>query len=373
MRIFFVDPMSYNNLEEYDFSLISNLDSSFETYFFGSNKFKSTSKLFKKYLIFSYSNYSNDFIKAALYFLSLIRLLFFYFYFRPDIIHIQWFKIPKLDYVFLKVYKLINPSVKIIFTAHNILPHNSGNKYLKIFIKIYQFADCIIVHTNNSKDKLNKNLHIPILKIHVINHGLLKVIDNQNIEIEFDFFKEVKAKNKKILLCIGAISKYKGVDILFEAWRKVVIKEKLANWILVIAGKGNVDFIHPDPSIIVVNRFLSDEEFSFFMMNSDVVAFPYKDISQSGVLLTALNYKKPIFVTNVGGLTDPFKYGNVGWIAEKPDVDSLVQQLRRITANEQDVNIIANDNELWTRIHEEYDWKRIAKLTSDLYKQLIAN
>ena len=150
MKIFFIDPMSYNNLEEYDYSLISNIDTSFKVYFFGSNKFKTTTSLFKRYLIFNYSNYSNNLLKSILYIYSILKLLLLYIYYRPNIVHIQWFKIPKLDYVILRIYKLINPAVKIVFTAHNILPHNSGNKFLNIYLKIYQFVDSIIVQDRKS-------------------------------------------------------------------------------------------------------------------------------------------------------------------------------------------------------------------------------
>ena len=50
---------------------------------------------------------------------------------------------------------------------------------------------------------------------------------------------------------------------------------------------------------------------------------PYRRISQSGVLFTALQLGVPVLVSDVGGLTDPLRYGAVGWSIGEPSVQSL--------------------------------------------------
>ena len=57
----------------------------------------------------------------------------------------------------------------------------------------------------------------------------------------------------------------------------------------------------------VLDKFLSDNEFNDLIEKSDVLIFPYRKISQSGVLLTALAHRKPVLVSRVGGLTQPLK------------------------------------------------------------------
>ena len=62
-------------------------------------------------------------------------------------------------------------------------------------------------------------------------------------------------------------------------------------------------------------------------MKSDVLLLPYKEISQSGVLLSGLKYKKTFIVSNVGGLTQPFNLGKVGWVLENNTTSCLRDRL----------------------------------------------
>ena len=63
-KILFIDPMSYNNLAEYDYKLLTGyLPANFKVYFFGNTKYNLNSTPKKTRLIFNYSNYSNKILK----------------------------------------------------------------------------------------------------------------------------------------------------------------------------------------------------------------------------------------------------------------------------------------------------------------------
>ena len=53
-----------------------------------------------------------------------------------------------------------------------------------------------------------------------------------------------------------------------------------------------------------VDRFVSDSEVPALMRRADVVALPYRDAEQSGVLYTALAFGKAIVATSVGGFPE---------------------------------------------------------------------
>jgi glycosyltransferase involved in cell wall biosynthesis len=110
--------------------------------------------------------------------------------------------------------------------------------------------------------------------------------------------------NEVNLLFFGRISTYKGVDILVEAFNKV--KQKYSNIKLIIAGKGDLSFLNNInlDKVEIRNYFIEQDEMSFLFTNADLLICPYKDATQSGVLMTARAFGLDHLVSNVGGLTE---------------------------------------------------------------------
>jgi len=375
-KVFFVDPMSYNNLAEYDYKLLTGyLPANFKVYFFGNTKYNLNSTPKKTRLIFNYSNYSNKILKMISYIISWLKVFFFSIFIRPDIIHIQWLKVPQFDYWMICLMKLFSPNRKIIFTAHNILPHNSGKKHFETFQNIYSKIDHIIIHTFISKSELIDEFRISPSKLTVIPHGLLSMEYDNNIANSFieKYNNKFELKDKLVFLMIGGISTYKGVDILLDAWNdeEKGLKSK-KDCLLIIAGKGDIDYQKPiADNCIIINKFLTNEEFIALIEIGDIIVFPYRKISQSGVLLTVLSKHKPICVTPVGGLTEPFEIGEIGWISKSTECKDLIQILNEIYTSKNKIDEIKNNKELWKKIDTYYDWKKISKQTYNLYKNLL--
>ena len=59
-----------------------------------------------------------------------------------DIVHVQWFLMYSLDIGFIKELKRY---AKVVLTAHNVLPHVKGEKYIKKLSTIYDEVDMIFV------------------------------------------------------------------------------------------------------------------------------------------------------------------------------------------------------------------------------------
>lgn len=368
--------MSYNNLAEYDYKLLTGYrEANFKLYFWGNKKYNFNSMPGKTRLIFNYSNYSINLAKMISYMISWCKIFISSIFTRPDIIHIQWLKVPRFDYYIICLIKLFLPKCKIIFTAHNILPHDSGKKHFKTFQSIYSKIDHIIIHTFSSQNELINEFKISQLKLTVIPHGLLSMeYDNNEVQSFIEKYKkEFALKDKLVFLMIGGISTYKGVDILLDAWNdeEKGLKSK-KDCLLIIAGKGDIDYQKPiADNCIIINKFLTNEEFIALIEIGDIIVFPYRKISQSGVLLTVLSKHKPICVTPVGGLTEPFEIGEIGWISKSTECKDLIQILNEIYTSKNKIDEIKNNKELWKKIDTYYDWKKISKQTYNLYKNLL--
>lgn len=365
--VFFVDPMSSGNMERYDVDLLRNI-TNYKVFFYGNIAMKE--RYGQSKLIYRYNQRKDIFYKVFSYINSQVKLFKEVKKVNPEIIHFQWFKMPFFDYLLIKAIK--NKGTKIIFTAHDILPHDTNQKYKKIYNKIYNVVDAIIVHSQNSKEEIMTDFNIEENKIYVIPHGVIK-ISHEDFVLENIANKVNLGKIK--LAFLGNIQKYKGIDFLIEAWLEFEKKYKNHNLQLIIAGKGDIpkkDLLSRSSNVVIDNKLLTDDEFYSYLKLADIILLPYREISQSGVLFNALAEKKLIIATDKGGIGEPYKLFNLGWLITKSNVaEELIEIFEEINQNPD----ILEKKELspydWQRIEEYYSWQKIGEMTEIVYSKAI--
>jgi D-inositol-3-phosphate glycosyltransferase len=91
--------------------------------------------------------------------------------------------------------------------------------------------------------------------------------------------------------------------------------------------------------------------------------------SQSGVLLLAYGFARPVVAYPVGGLFESVVDGETGWLCARPDVDALVGALgQTMQAGWAECE---RRGEAGARLaHERYAWPAIARSTGDVYRSL---
>lgn len=367
-KVFFVDPMSYSNLALYDYSLLSNIKN-IDLHYFCNAKYDSNELNIEHEKIYNYSD-KTKVLKVLSYIKSQFVLFKSILSYKPKVVHFQWLKIPDVDYFFLRLIRKRN--IKIILTAHDVLPHNSGDRFKKIYKKIYATVDAIIVHSSNTKIELVESLNVSEEKIYIIPHGVLDI--GQNIDTEkVDFYikkfrSDFNLGNKLVFSALGTINDYKGINFIVDAWKQNNIS-KNEDFKLIIAGKGELKKIkelNGNSNVIIENRFLLVEEFLALLRLTDFVLLPYKKISQSGILLTAINEKKRVIVSNVGGLTDPFKFGKIGYVLSELNSNTLNKAIVEAGLN---ADSYPNE-ETWEKIFKYFDWANIGDQTKNLYNEI---
>lgn len=370
-KVFYIDPQSSNNLAMYDYELLSRIGNC-NLFFFGNRDYN-----FKQlnncncHLIFNYNRHRKNIFKGMSYLKSLLILFIYTIRYRPDIIHIQWLRIPSFDYYYYKALKKIF-HLKIVYTVHNILPHIIKPGTKEIYNIIYkELADTLIVHTVTSKSELVNNFKIDKNKVIVAPHGPLEYnFSKKEIEDEISKIKNeyhIKESNSIVSL-LGYQSYYKGSDILINAWQNS--KElSVSDSVLIIAGKFQ-DVEIPKPKIknlICIPRKLSDIEFASLLRMSDLLVFPYRRIEQSGLLLSAIQEGIPYCSTNVGELLYPLTISKIGWEINDNSPSGLEEILLKILNNKAELKNIKENMKSWERIRSLYDWNYTAKVTENCY------
>ena len=256
---------------------------------------------------------------------------------NPDLVVVRFwlpFMGPCLGAILRRIKK--NHFTRVVCIADNIIPHEKrpGDKsFTNYFIKpVDEFI------TMSEKVLNDLKLIAPQKKARMVPHPL------------YDNFGEIISKEAAraqlyldpkdvILLFFGFIRKYKGLDILLEAFKMVVQKRPDLKLKLLIAGeyyddKKNYELLLNDPllkgKLILHTHFISDEEVKYFFCAADCVVQPYRSATQSGVTPLAYYFEKPMIVTNVGGLPALVPDKKAGLIAE-PNAEDIADKILEFT------------------------------------------
>jgi glycosyltransferase involved in cell wall biosynthesis len=238
--------------------------------------------------------------------------------FQPDVIHLQaghlWFN---CTLPLLKRYPLV-------VTVHDPIRHvgDRGAQNTPQWICDFSAyrASQVIVHAPQLKRALLERLRIPSHRVHVAPHIALQGNGKHHSP------RPLERQDDHTILFFGRIWPYKGLEYLIQA--EPLISDRVPELKIVIAGRGeDCDryrrmMKHPE-RFDFYNEFVSDEQRAELFEQASVVALPYIEASQSGVIPLAYQYGKPVIATTVGGLPALVDHGQTGLLVPPRDTQSL--------------------------------------------------
>ncbi|ELZ45673.1 group 1 glycosyl transferase [Halorubrum distributum JCM 9100] len=284
----------------------------------------------------------------------------------PDIIHFQWLPLPVVDIPLVRLVGHIAPTV---FTVHDSTPfQGAATSRIQRFMadKGPRVVDQVIVHTEKTKVEL-VNTGVSQADISVIPHGVIRHPSTDRLP--------TNTSDVTTVLFFGNVKPYKGVDVLIDAVARLPpeVRQKLR---LVIAGRphGSTDELKQrarkhgvTDSITWELGFIEHERVGAYFQESDVVVFPYRHIDQSGALMTALPFGKPVIATEVGGFIDVLTDGVHGRLVPPDNADALSSALAELLGDENRREEMGDS--VAELANNTYSWGRIAKMTTDLYRE----
>lgn len=142
------------------------------------------------------------------------------------------------------------------------------------------------------------------------------------------------------VLLFGRLSSYKGIDVLFDAARQVA--DTIHGLRVVVAGERVPGFEPPripplanGGRVNVVSRHISGSELGRLFGTAAVVVCPYTGAAQSGVVMTAYAFGRPVIASSVGGLPEYVFAGETGLLVPPADATALAQALKDILTDTQ--------------------------------------
>lgn len=296
---------------------------------------------------------------------------------KGSVVHIQhWACYATFFYIFILPILKIRGK-KIVLSIHNITPHVLISYILfidKIFNKLtFPYTDAFIIHNLRNKKTFIDLYKVDEEKIFIAGHGAITPYSKIKGISKKDAREKLKLPlNKKIILNIGYMWEYKGIDILLKSMKDV--KSKINNVVLLLAGQPLDDWKKYNKIIenekledVLIKKFgyIDDSELELYFASADLVVLPYKKRAfdtHGGQGALAISFKKPLLVTDVGGLNEYVKDEKA--IAKPEDYKDLANKIMNILTNDSLLKKLSKDSE---DLAKELTWDNIADKTINAY------
>jgi glycosyltransferase involved in cell wall biosynthesis len=277
--------------------------------------------------------------KFAEYLINLSLLLIRCGLAPPDVLHVQFLPTVKfglpVELWFLRAARALG--CKIVYTVHNVLPQDTGEKYRALYWRIYHMVDRLICHDECAKTRLTDEFHVRPERVTVIPHGPL-LQQHSNITSEDARRRLGIAADEPLILWQGILRPYKGVSFLLQAWEQV--QRMGIRGRLIIAGNGDANMVEDirheakslglRSSVTLDLRFISVEDLVDYYTAADILAYPYREVTTSGALMTGIGYGKAIVATDHAAFRNILKDGENALIVPYGDVGALAESIFKL-------------------------------------------
>lgn len=249
----------------------------------------------------------------------------------PDIVHIQWSRMPIFDNWLVNAIK--SQKIPVVHTVHDIVPLYARQAYDPAIERLYAKMNGLILHSQaNQQDCLKTYtslspaqtfvipLVVPPHQDHV--HAGARQTARQHLNLPAEAF---------IFAFLGGIRPYKGLDIFLKALEQVFAKAPQA--FALIGGFAQNPSDRPNfkpleayrDRILHYDGFIPSTEIKHYHLAADVEVFPYRHIYQSAALTSAMSYGNPVIATEIGSFPETVQ-GN-GWLIPPENPDQLAQTM----------------------------------------------
>jgi len=268
-----------------------------------------------------------------------------------DVRHFQWLPVERID------LRLLPPARPRVLTMHNVIRRPTVDP------AILERMDAVIVHTRRGADLLGGGPNV-----HVIPHGAFEHLTRQADERPLP--SDLAAVEAPVVLCLGVVRDYKGVDVLAEAMRDVPDAEL---WVVGRPLGVSMERLHrlaPPGRTRFVERYVSDAELPALLRRADVLALPHRSVDVSGVLFAGLAFGKPMVLSDVGGFSELAREHGFGRLVPPGAPDALAAALRDLLADPAERTRLAEGALAAAR--GPFSWDRIAEQTLAVYEEVLA-
>ncbi len=302
---------------------------------------------------------------------------------KPDKVIFQWYNptqgIP-LGYITSQLRK--SSTAEILFDLHFVAAKEQSSLDARLTRRALKHGHSFIVHAYKTADELkalmpDRTLALtldgarvvaggPLLPILKLYHPIYSLFKPDPV-FDKEAWKQQHGLRKHVFLFFGFIRKYKGLHHAIRAFAELAKKRDDVSLLIVGESFWNtldekklstklksavfgtlkklflkksdderdyrpldlIDELGIGDRVVVVNRFVPNEEVPQYFQASDAVVLFYETATPSGVESLSYNFRMPAVAARVGHFPETIKDGFNGYLAAPNDLPDMVRAMER--------------------------------------------
>jgi glycosyltransferase involved in cell wall biosynthesis len=268
-----------------------------------------------------------------------------------DVRHFQWLPVERID------AHLLPAARPRVLTMHNVIRREAGD------VRLARGMDAVIVHTRRGAELLGGGE-----RVHVIPHGAFEHLARQPYEQPLP--PELAAVEGPVVLYLGVIRPYKGIDVLVEAFNEV---EDAELWVVGRPLGVSVEELRlhaPRERVRFVDRYVADAELPALFRRADLLVLPHLNVDVSGVLFAGLAFGKAMVLSDVGGFRELVEDHGAGRLVPAGDTRALGAAIGELLADPEERRRL--EESARAAAAGPLSWDRIAEQTAAVYERVRA-
>ena len=299
---------------------------------------------------------------------------------KVDVLHFHWISpmyvrptLSSSSYAFIRFASRVILArllgFRIVWTMHNLYPHENEYSFLNKLARYLMIwaAQSIIVHCQQAHKDLVRVFHRH-RAIYIIPLGKYPRLSSHIVNPEETKRKLGIPKEHLLFFSFGQIRPYKGLDNLIDSFKK------LSNKDISLLISGNTRFhgfaqelklrAKQEPRIHLEIRWIMDEELHEFLLSSDIVVLPFREITTSSTAMLAFSYSKPVIAPRLGCLPELID-NQTGFLYDPKNPKGFFSALQESLQKRAELKLMG---EKAGHKADDYSWDRIGTMTAKIYR-----
>ena len=296
-----------------------------------------------------------------------------------DVVHWQHFNVlPPIEALTASALGSLRP--RLVMTVHDVEPWQAVRMQAAWMLRhTFRSAARLIVHHAANREHLRERFGVPGDHIRVVPRGGFQGFETSPLSRAEARGRIGVPGEGRLVLFFGEIREEKNLPGLIRAL--ALVRRRIPDVRLLAAGRprrvkpaavaGEIRQVGLVDAADFRPGYVPDELVEAHFAAADVVALPYRRITQSAVLLQAMTSGRPVVATDGGALGPTVRDAGCGLVVPVDDEAALAEGLVRILT----------DPELAHRLGERgrqaatsrFTWERSARATWDVYEEVLAS
>lgn len=280
-------------------------------------------------------------IRAVSFMFSWIRLIMHIAVNKYDIVHFQYFVMPKVEYMVISTLKYFG--FKIYVTAHEIDDIHGMVSSTRVIHSIFQISNKVFALNRSSVERLRAIGVRPSAIVEAAHGGyeyfLSLKLSKQECRIRLGL-----VDNITYLLLFGTLTERKGLPVLLRALEIIVNEKQITDIHLLVIGRplrsydlskdlAAATYKGLSSFITLRNEFISDEFVECYFRACDLVIIPYLSIAESGVLRHAFSIGCAVIAANLSAFSQIAENEKNCLLFHVGDADELASRIIELKKN----------------------------------------